>query len=162
MKASTSERASWQLQPSGQDREALEPHTYDYFCRRSRPRSAGDRAVSRVDEAMSHQRDYHPEVVDRSQRPTTWYGWPKDAHTMLSLKRLDNIQYCVERALHDGVPGDLIEAGVWRGGATIFMRAVLKPTASSTAAFWNRLVPWSSTTEARRSGGRGQRPASLS
>ena len=26
----------------------------------------------------------------------------------------------------DGVPGDLIVTGVWRGGATIFMRAMLK------------------------------------
>jgi Macrocin-O-methyltransferase (TylF) len=47
-------------------------------------------------------------------------------HTMLSLKRLDNIQACVEDVLAHGVPGDLIETGVWRGGAVIFMRAVLK------------------------------------
>ncbi len=32
----------------------------------------------------------------------------------------------VETILDDGVPGDLIETGVWRGGATIFMRAILK------------------------------------
>lgn len=52
--------------------------------------------------------------------------WPSAAHTMIGLKRLDNIQSCVESVLADGVPGDLIETGVWRGGATIFMRAVLK------------------------------------
>jgi O-methyltransferase len=45
---------------------------------------------------------------------------------MLSLARLDNIQFCMESALKDRVPGDVIETGVWRGGATIFMRAVLK------------------------------------
>jgi len=39
--------------------------------------------------------------------------------------RLDNIQWCVERVLEDGVPGDLLEAGVWRGGACILMAAVL-------------------------------------
>jgi O-methyltransferase len=44
---------------------------------------------------------------------------------MIGLKRLDNLQTCVERVLHEGVPGDLIETGVWRGGATIFMRAIL-------------------------------------
>ena len=52
--------------------------------------------------------------------------WPARAHTMIGLKRLDNIQSCVETVLREGVPGDLIETGVWRGGASIFMRAVLK------------------------------------
>jgi len=47
------------------------------------------------------------------------------ADTMIGLARLDNIRMCVERVLADGVPGDLIEAGVWRGGAAVFMRAVL-------------------------------------
>ena len=50
---------------------------------------------------------------------------PMQAHTMIGMARLDNLQSCVERALADGVPGDLIETGVWRGGASIFMRAVL-------------------------------------
>jgi O-methyltransferase len=52
-------------------------------------------------------------------------GWPACADTMIGLKRLDNLQYCVETALRDGIEGDLIETGVWRGGACIFMRAVL-------------------------------------
>jgi len=52
--------------------------------------------------------------------------WPPDAHTMIGLKRLDNLQFCVEEVLTRDVPGDLIETGAWRGGATIFMRAVLK------------------------------------
>jgi hypothetical protein len=47
------------------------------------------------------------------------------ADTMIGLRRLDNIQFCVEQILRDRVPGDLIEAGVWRGGAAIFMRAIL-------------------------------------
>jgi len=50
---------------------------------------------------------------------------PPTAHTMVGLKRLDNLQHCIETALKDGVPGDLIETGAWRGGACIFMRAVL-------------------------------------
>ncbi len=52
--------------------------------------------------------------------------WPTVAHTMIGMKRLDNVQACIEDALVNGVPGDLIETGVWRGGATILMRAVLK------------------------------------
>jgi hypothetical protein len=52
--------------------------------------------------------------------------WPGNALTMIGLARLENIQACVEDVLRSGVPGDLIEAGVWRGGATIFMRGMLK------------------------------------
>jgi len=51
--------------------------------------------------------------------------WPAYADTMIGLKRLDNLQYCIESVIKDGIQGDLIETGVWRGGACIFMRAVL-------------------------------------
>lgn len=48
-----------------------------------------------------------------------------DAETMIGLKRLRNIRDCVTTLIAEDVPGDLIEAGVWRGGACIFMRAIL-------------------------------------
>lgn len=51
--------------------------------------------------------------------------WPIHAHTMIGLPRLNNIQYCVEDVIRNEVPGDFIETGVWKGGATIFMRAIL-------------------------------------
>jgi hypothetical protein len=51
--------------------------------------------------------------------------WPKFAQTMVGIHRLDNVQQCVETVLDEDVPGDLIEAGVWRGGVAILMRAVL-------------------------------------
>ena len=51
---------------------------------------------------------------------------PKRAHTMIGLKRLDNIQQCFENVLQDNIEGDLIETGVWRGGATIFMSGLIK------------------------------------
>lgn len=51
--------------------------------------------------------------------------WPLDGLTMIGLSRLDDLQACVESALADGVPGDLIEAGAWRGGASILIRATL-------------------------------------
>jgi O-methyltransferase len=47
------------------------------------------------------------------------------AHTMIGRKRLDNLQFCIEEVIKSGIPGDLIETGIWRGGATIFMRGVL-------------------------------------
>ncbi len=46
--------------------------------------------------------------------------------TMIGLRRLDNIRYCVETILRENVIGDLMEAGVWRGGAAIFMKGILK------------------------------------
>jgi O-methyltransferase len=52
-------------------------------------------------------------------------AWPVEAETMIGLMRLDNLEHCIVRVLRDGVPGDLVETGVWRGGATIFMRGVL-------------------------------------
>lgn len=52
--------------------------------------------------------------------------WPPEAETMIGLQRLDNLEECITRVIADGVDGDLIETGVWRGGACIFMRAVLK------------------------------------
>ena len=51
--------------------------------------------------------------------------WPMAADTMIGLKRLDNLQWCVETVLRDRIEGDLIETGVWRGGACIFMRGIL-------------------------------------
>jgi hypothetical protein len=51
--------------------------------------------------------------------------WPADAFTMVGVDRLNNVQACVEDVLRNDVPGDLIETGIWRGGTTIFMRALL-------------------------------------
>jgi O-methyltransferase len=62
--------------------------------------------------------------------------WPARAHTMIGMKRLNNLQYCVETALKDSIPGDLIETGVWRGGACIFMRAILKAHNESERRVW--------------------------
>jgi hypothetical protein len=62
--------------------------------------------------------------------------WPSLAHTMIGTRRLDNLQRCIEDVLGDAVPGDLIETGVWRGGATIFMRGVLKAYGADDRCVW--------------------------
>jgi len=51
--------------------------------------------------------------------------WPTRALTMIGAKRLHHLRVCAETVLADRVPGDVIEAGVWRGGASIMLRAVL-------------------------------------
>ncbi len=68
---------------------------------------------------LSVARIISPEVRQNGQ------DWPRLAHTMVGTKRLDNLQECVETILRDGVPGDLIETGVWRGGSCILMRGIL-------------------------------------
>src|SRR5262245_63804149 len=68
---------------------------------------------------------WHPREFSRELR-LEGRDWPRDAHTMIGWKRLENLQYCIEDALARGVPGDFAETGTWRGGASIFMRAVLR------------------------------------
>jgi O-methyltransferase len=79
---------------------------------------------------LSYKRPYDP------QRRTLGRDWPARSDSMIGLRRMDNIQHCVEAVLRDDVPGDLIETGVWRGGATIFMRGVLKAHEDETRTVW--------------------------
>jgi hypothetical protein len=63
---------------------------------------------------------YHDEV-----RANGW-DWPSNAPSMIGAKRMDNLRRECERVIRENVPGDFMETGVWRGGACIMMRAVLK------------------------------------
>lgn len=62
--------------------------------------------------------------------------WPEDAETMIGLCRLDNLEYCCSSVLQWDVPGDFMETGVWRGGASIFMRAILKAYGDTKRKVW--------------------------
>ena len=64
--------------------------------------------------------------ADNEQKYEEGLSWPLTAETMTGLKRLDNVRACIDRVIADQVPGDLIETGVWRGGTTIYMRAILR------------------------------------
>jgi O-methyltransferase len=63
-------------------------------------------------------------------------GWPLHAHTMVGEQRLANVQQCLVTALRDGVPGDVIETGVWRGGSVILMRATLAAYQETKRIVW--------------------------
>jgi hypothetical protein len=53
------------------------------------------------------------------------WPYPAYADTMIGVKRLDNLQQCVQKVLEDRIEGDFIETGVWRVWSCIFMRAIL-------------------------------------
>jgi O-methyltransferase len=74
---------------------------------------------------------YEPDL-----RATGRECWPPEAESMIGLLRLDNIQQCIENIVRDGVPGDVIETGVWRGGATIFMRGALEAYGNTDKLVW--------------------------
>jgi hypothetical protein len=58
------------------------------------------------------------------------------AVTMLPRARLENIRSCISQILGDGIPGDLIETGVWRGGGCIFMRGCLMAFGHPEKVVW--------------------------
>ena len=62
---------------------------------------------------------------DDVHRANGW-DWPSGAPSMIGAKRMRNLRNECERVIKEGVPGDFMETGVWRGGACIMMRAVLK------------------------------------
>ena len=86
--------------------------------------------LARTNYSLMKKKEYDPQARAEGR------DWPTFAHTMIGLKRLDNLQFCVEDALRRNVPGDLIETGVWRGGSAIFMRAVLKACGVKDRTVW--------------------------
>jgi len=48
-----------------------------------------------------------------------------NSFTMIGTKRLLNIKYLINIISDENIEGDLIEAGVWKGGVIIYMRACL-------------------------------------
>lgn len=62
--------------------------------------------------------------------------WPAEAETMIGRLRMDNLAESLAAVLDDGIPGDLAETGVWRGGATILMRAALEAWGDEERRVW--------------------------
>src|SRR5271166_2462348 len=70
------------------------------------------------------------------QKRNLGLDWPASAETMIGMQSLTHLQRCVETVLAEEIPGDLIECGVWRGGACILMRAVLAAYGDHTRSVW--------------------------
>jgi O-methyltransferase len=91
---------------------------------------AAGRLAGRFGLELAYKKPYDPELRELGR------DWPARADSMIGLRRMDNIQHCIEAVVRDDVPGDLIETGVWRGGATIFMRGVLKAYGDASRTVW--------------------------
>jgi len=76
-----------------------------------------------------------PEPFDPDKREQG-RDWPADAETMIGLRRLENLEAVIVDVVRRRVPGDLVETGVWRGGACIFMRGVLKALGETSRRVW--------------------------
>ncbi len=67
-------------------------------------------------------------IIDEPYNSNDRYNgldWPKYGYTMIGRKRLDNLHEVIEKCVKKSIPGDFIECGVWRGGASIFARLLL-------------------------------------
>ena len=62
--------------------------------------------------------------------------WPGKALTMIGAARMRNIRELTERVIDEGVPGDFLEAGVWRGGACIYMRGISAARGETQRRVW--------------------------
>ncbi len=58
--------------------------------------------------------------------------WPSLSFSMIGSVRMRNLRYACETVILDGVKGDFIETGVWRGGACILMRGILEAYGDGT------------------------------
>jgi O-methyltransferase len=88
------------------------------------------RLFGRLGFELAYKKPYDPKLRAIGR------DWPARADSMIGLARMDNIKDCIETVIRDDVPGDLIETGVWRGGATIFMRGVLKAHGDTNRTVW--------------------------
>ncbi len=108
--------------------------------------AAGQQAETAAFSAMEKARSLYLDLMEKTlvgsidkDPPTTTFGkdeynpqvrfrgldWPKNALSMIGSARMQNFRRLIERAIAMGVRGDIVETGVWRGGASIMARAVL-------------------------------------
>jgi O-methyltransferase len=91
--------------------DTVDSETYNMFFETGYP--SDDKMTNCINLPVNEQRN---EGLD----------WPEKAHTMIGIKRLNNLHNMLDYIRENNIEGDLIETGVWRGGATIFMKAYLE------------------------------------
>lgn len=57
-------------------------------------------------------------------------------YSMVGHRRLENVEHCIRSVLDRSIQGDFVECGVWRGGASIYARAVLNALGATDRTVW--------------------------
>lgn len=75
----------------------------------------------------------HPNLVLSYDEPTRQRGgdWPSRAHSMVGVERLKNLADLTQRVLDEGIEGNFVETGVWRGGCCILIKGILTANRAS-------------------------------
>lgn len=95
-----------------------------------------ERQVSYYDTAQDLQRKLGALARMVPEERATGGDWPLTGVTMVGLARLQNIQDLLVQTYEDGVDGDFIECGTWRGGASIFARKVIESLPGDERHVW--------------------------
>ncbi len=95
-------------------------------------------SVSRAGDTRRRESQVKSQELGESELILRLMGadWPFSGLTMVGLERLDDLQACVESVVADGIEGDVIEAGAWRGGASILARATLDSLGADDRMVW--------------------------
>jgi O-methyltransferase len=88
------------------------------------------RGIGRILGAERAALDHDPTLRDKG------VDWPSMAHSMIGRQRMRNLRSLCSDVITKGVPGDFIETGVWRGGACILMRGILRAYGDTTRKVW--------------------------
>lgn len=73
-----------------------------------------------IDTIMNLQYNYFPGHIDGNVVPPNAL-----ALSMAGKRRLDNFALCVSTVINEGIPGDVIETGAWKGGASFVAAKVI-------------------------------------
>jgi hypothetical protein len=126
-------RSLWTGSPAGDRAAQQNPDLYLGLLERSLLGLVDGDVSNRHPTASGEASIRDPHEVSRG---TLGADWPAQAPSMIGTARMDNIRFTIESVLRDEIPGDLIETGVWRGGAVIFMRGVLKSYGVDNRSVW--------------------------
>ena len=88
------------------------------------------KSIKRLDERLSflgERRRVDLALSTRIDKKRRHEGrdWAADALTMVGMKRLQSLKELYESIQNDNISGDFVETGVWRGGASIFLKSCL-------------------------------------
>lgn len=83
------------------------------------------------------ERDAFRDLLHFKREGWNWKRRPaRFSHTMIGLRRLDNLDYCAAEVIRNGIEGDFLEAGVLQGGAAIFLRGLQVAYGESHRRTW--------------------------